>query len=122
MKPVHATLWAYCLTISPAAAATDHELSASLQNCYLLAATVYGLQSCNPPPMMRAAVRGKCAKEESDLSNNFMAEFAAQGPDSARNIAMIAMAKVEEMLGPKIESWILDAQIKAGGCSKPGGR
>lgn len=88
--------------------------------CYAYEAAAYGAAKCDPPPMLLSAVRGKCSQEEGALRSLFLKMAPAQSELARTQIADIAMERVARKYDPIIQSWLLDSQIKAGGCQRPG--
>lgn len=97
------------------------QLSAIMQNCYVTAASAYGAGKCDPPATLISAVHGKCAKEEADVLDHVAIENGAKDSLTEHGMEVAALREIKSKLDPKIESWILDAQIKGGGCQHPGG-
>jgi hypothetical protein len=121
LSAVLMVLGMYCLGGQLATAATPSQVAASaLKQCYFVAAYAYGANKCDPPPMIFPSVRGRCSSEE-DWLLDALSQEAKVRPGDPNETARIAMNYVLSKLEPQVQSWILDAQIKAGGCAKPGG-
>jgi hypothetical protein len=83
----------------------------TMMACYVASATVYGGASCQPPESVVGAVFGSCAKEEEALK----AKLRKLHPNDPEFVDRV-MEGVRAGMSTRIQSWVLDSQIKIRKC------
>ena len=81
--------------------------------CYIASATFYGAKSCLPPPKIVEAAFGSCENEETAFKDRVQRSHPndPQFPDDA-------LKKVRSDVTTRLESAILNEQVKIRNCSK----
>lgn len=107
MTPLRiAAIAALCAGFTP----SPEDGAPPIVRCYFDHAVTYGLAKCDPPSTLVQAVFGACYKHEEKVRADIFAKDRG-GPADNEEIAKIAISKIHELMGPRIQGWILDAQI-----------
>ena len=92
------------------------EGSGTIVICYYAKSIVAGLSKCDPPSTLMASVFGACNEVEEQIRQDIF-NRPSDGTDP-REVADIAIRHIHERLGPRVQGWILDAQISSNAACK----
>lgn len=111
------TLTALSGLLVAAAVSPPGEDSSPIVTCYFAKSIVYGVLRCDPPSSLVGAVFGACYKEEDKIREEIREKYSNELYQ--RQVADVAIRTIHERMGPRIQNWILDAQISDNPACRP---